>query len=123
MKTSLLRHIKKETHIRNVKDGLHNQTKLNSIKTDIIKAMRNLSYFTFKSELSFDNFPTLIATVIKCNVELGNINHSKYYIIKYLECLNQVLIDETVQWLDIQENNTVSVTLDIDMDMILILAI
>ena len=79
--------------------------------------MRYISYFAIKSELSFQNFPTLLATVIKCKVELGNINHSEYYIVKYLECLNRILIDETVKWLDAQEDNTVSVTLDIGKDM------
>ena len=61
-----------------------------NIKTDIMKAMRNLSYFAIKSELSFKFVPALLATVIKCKVELGNINHSPEYVVKYLECLDWV---------------------------------
>lgn len=113
MKKSLLKHIKKETHLRNLEDSINKQNGEHNVKANIMKAMRNLSYFAIKSELSFQNFPILLATVNKCNIELGNINHSQYYIVKYLECLNRVLIDETVEWLNVQEDNTVSVTLDI----------
>ena len=115
MKGALIKHLLKETHLKNVRDCKQTETKLNTMKTDIMMAMRNLSYFAVKSELSFENFPTLIATVNRCNVELGNINHSSYYITKYLKCLDQILIDETVEWLNSQEDNTVSVTLDIGM--------
>ena len=72
--------------------------------------------FCHKIWIKLKNVPALLATVIKCKVELGNINHSPEYIVKYLECLDRVLIDETVDWLKLQEDNTVSVTLDIGMD-------
>ena len=54
-----------------------------------------------------------MATVHRCKVDLGNINHSEKYIVKYLECLNEVLIESTIGWLKMQEDDSVSITLDI----------
>ena len=53
MKSSLLKHVKKDIHIKSTKDCLQTQTNVTNIKTDIMKAMINLSNFAIKSELSF----------------------------------------------------------------------
>lgn len=112
-KTALLRHIKKETHIKSVESKAETNTVITTKKNEIMSAMRNLSYFAVKSGVSFHNFPSLMATVHRCKVDLGNINHSEKYIVKYLECLNEVLIESTIGWLKMQEDDSVSITLDI----------
>lgn len=112
-KTALLRHIKKETHIKSVESKAETNTVITTKKNEIMSAMRNLSYFAVKSGVSFHNFPSLMATVHRCKVDLGNINHSEKYIVKYLECLNEVLIESTIGWLKMQEEDSVSITLDI----------
>ena len=75
--------------------------------------MRHMTYFATRSNFSFDDFPKLLATVDRCNVDLGKINHSRRYIVTYLKLLNEVLIESTSDWLQTQENDSVTITLDI----------
>ena len=82
-------------------------------KKDIMKSIRYLAYFTINSNLSFENYPQLLATVNSCDVPIGNINHSRHYITKHLTLVDNILIEDTKGWLNEQKDQSVSVTLDI----------
>ena len=51
--------------------------------------------------------------IFRCNVEVGNINHTTFFIRKYLVLVDDILIDDTKLWLDEQKDHTVTITLDI----------
>ena len=44
---------------------------------------------------------------------MGNINHTTFFIRKYLVLVDDILIDDTKQWLAEQKDQTVTITLDI----------
>ena len=114
MKTAIERHVTKDIHIKHVRSSKAFQGKVEQKKLQIMDTMRNLSYFAVKSELSFSNFPLLLGTVSRCDVDLGNINHTRAYVTKYLECLNRVLMEDTSTWLQFKkEDDSVTVTLDV----------
>ena len=61
--------------------------------------------------LPFEQFPYLIATVNRFEVELGNINHSRGFISTFTLLLNKILYNKTEQW--ITETKDITITLDI----------
>ena len=73
--------------------------------------MAHLSYFSLKSNLSFQQIENLIGTGGVCGLDVGDINHSSKYIIKFLSLSNICLINKTCEWAKKQDNLTV--TLDI----------
>ena len=73
--------------------------------------MRHLAYFTVKSNLPLEQFETFLATSHSCGLELGNINHSRLFVTKFLSLVDTQLISKTLSWFKDQEN--VTITLDI----------
>ena len=73
--------------------------------------MRHISYFVLKSNLPFEQFPSLLATANCCGLELGDLNHSRYFIVKFLEVVNEELIKKTIKWFEEQQD--ITITLDI----------
>ena len=73
--------------------------------------MRHLAYFTLHSNLPFEQFSTLLATVNKCGLNLGDINHTKEFIVPFLDLVNEELLKKTTEWVNHQEELTI--TLDI----------
>ena len=61
--------------------------------------------------MPFNNFNSFLSTVNRCGVDLGNLNHSQHYLHKFTLLLDQVLKQNTEQWLKIE--NEVTITLDI----------
>ncbi len=61
--------------------------------------------------MPFEQFPAFIATVNRCDVELGNVNHSKEFIRKYTLLLNKIIYSQTENW--IKEHSELTITLDI----------
>ena len=68
-------------------------------------------YFTLKCKLPFNRFENYCATNVSCGLEIGNINHSRTFIQKYLSLINDELIKKTLDWFD--EQTDITVTLDI----------
>ena len=62
--------------------------------------MRNLAYFTIKSNLSFENFLSLLATVDFCGLNLGDINHSRTFITQFIELVDIELVKKTALWFE-----------------------
>ena len=48
------------------------------------------------SSLSFAEYPQLLATANQCHVEIGDINHTRAFISKYCDYVDNELKDETV---------------------------
>ena len=63
------------------------------------------------SSLSFKEYPKLLATVNRCKVQVGNINHSPWIIEKYCDMVGAELFERTVDWL--KQQKSVTITLDI----------
>ena len=51
--------------------------------------------------------------ISRCNIEIGNINHSPSFIKKYASLVDDILIEDTNVWLNQQKDKSVSITLDI----------
>ena len=51
--------------------------------------------------------------IFRCDVAIGNINHSTQFIKNYLTLVDDVLIEDTALWLKNQKDQSVSITLDI----------
>ena len=49
----------------------------------------------------------------RCNVSIGNINHSPRFIVQYLKLVDDILIEDTALWLNKQKDRSISITLDI----------
>ena len=70
-----------------------------------------MAYITIKCNLPFNQLKKLCATNYSSGLEIGNLNHSRFFIDKFLELVNNELIKKTVAWLDNQKH--VTVTLDV----------
>ena len=112
-KRSLLRHLDQSKHTKAAEEYSAEHRLLTDKRKSIMNAIRYLSYFAIKSNLAFDNYPQLLATVNRCDVEIGNINQSSYFIQNYLALIDDILVEDTVSWLNDQKDQTVSITLDI----------
>ena len=73
--------------------------------------MRQLAYFTVRSNLPFNQFPNLLATVNSCGLNLGDINHTESFIDAFLTLVNEELCKKTADWFN--SENEVTATLDI----------
>ena len=63
LKSILLGHLNREKHIKAAEKYSKEQSILRDKRKDIMDAIRYLAYFAIKSNLSFGNYPTLLATV------------------------------------------------------------
>ena len=110
-KRKLMEHLQSNAHHKAVKDELKQSAVIFTTKEKIFKSMRHLAYFTLKSNLPFDQFPSLLATANCCGVELGDINHTRNFVVAFLDLVNAELVDKTVKWFE--EQDEVTCTLDI----------
>ena len=62
-KQTLLEHLCKEKHIKATEKYSKKQSFYKDKRKDIMDAIRYLAYFAIKSNLSFGNYPTLLATI------------------------------------------------------------
>ena len=111
LKQKVIKHIQSSEHVKASTEYKQLQTKVSSIKAEIFHSMRQLAYFTIKSNLPFQQFPALLATVNCCGLGLGDINHSEYFIRSFLDLINNELCRKTVEW--IKDCEEVTITLDI----------
>ena len=111
MKSALIKHITSQSHKNSLSEEQIQQSKTRKIKDNISTSMRQLSYFCLKSNMAFEQFDKLLATVNFCNLELGNINHSSQFIKKFLMLIDTEIILKTAEWFKVQEN--ITITLDI----------
>ena len=110
MKSSLIRHLREYRHTVRAIQHLQ-ERRLKVSKVEVHNAMQHLLFFCLKSSLSFKQYPKLLATANRCKVQVGNINHSPWFIEKYCDMVGAELFDRTVDWL-IQQKS-VTITLDI----------
>ena len=110
-KRSVIRHVKLLSHEDNVNQFLKQKQINSSIRQQIAEHMRHLSYFATKTAMPFSQFGAFLATVNRCGVDLGNINHSERYITEYTMLLDKVLRSRTEQW--ILSETDLTITLDI----------
>ena len=69
------------------------------------------AYFCIQSNLPFAQFENLLGTSSKCGLQLGDINHTGEFIIKFLHLVNLKLIKKTYDW--VYEQGHLTVTLDV----------
>ena len=111
VKYSVFCHLKTDSHNTFYKEHMKEKAIIHDKKEKIFKTMRHLAYFTVKSNLPLEQFETFLATSHSCGLELGNINHSRLFVTKFLSLVDTQLISKTVSWFKDQEN--VTITLDI----------
>ncbi len=99
------------THEENDHEFAQQHKFKSSSREEVSRCMRHFSYFEAKSSMPFNNFNAFLSTVNRCGVDLGNLNHSQHYLHKYTLLLDQVLKQNTEQWLKLK--NEVTITLDI----------
>ena len=110
-KASLRDHIMSDFHQKSLKEELNERTIVHKKKDEIFKTVRHMAYFSLKSNLPFEQFPSLLATTNACGLEIGDINHSRKFITNFLELLNSELEKKTATWF--LENDNITLTLDI----------
>ena len=110
-KKKVVKHLKSSTHTNSVTVERQHIDKVCKLKADIHTSMRHLAYYTLHSNTPFEQFPILLATVNKCGVNLGDINHTRKFIVIFLELVNDELYKKTYKWFNDQKE--VTVTLDI----------
>ena len=111
LKRTLIKHISCQTHQTSLKQEDDHNRKNKQLKKSISHSMRQMAYFTLKCKLPFNQFENYCATNVSCGLEIGNINHSRTFIQKYLSLINDELIKKTLDWFD--EQTDITVTLDI----------
>ena len=79
-KIKLTDHLMSDIHQMSLKEEMTHNAKYYKVKHDIYSNMRQISYFMLKANVPFVQFPALLATVQGCNVELGDINHTKVFL-------------------------------------------
>ena len=111
LKQILIRHVTGLRHEENAAEYAQRERQKLSSRQQIAVCMRHLSYFAAKTAMPFSQFSQFLATVNRCGVELGNINHSKWYITEFTLLLDNILKVHTEEWL--LSENEVTLTLDI----------
>lgn len=111
LKKAIIRHISKVSHEKNAHELALKQRFKTSAREEVSRCMRHLSYFAAKTSMPFSTFNYFLSTVNRCGVDLGNINHSEFYIRKYTQLLDQILKKNTVNW--VKEKKDITITLDI----------
>ena len=111
LKTSLARHLETHTHKKAFEKELNEKIATDKTKEEIFNAMAHLSYFCLKSNLCLNQFENLMGTAGICGLELGDINHSKAFISKFMSLSNISLVNKTCEWA--KKQDFLTVTLDI----------
>ena len=111
LKITLAKHVDSHIHKRAMEKELKERFVTDKTKQDIFNSMLHLSYYSIKSYTAFQQFENLIATAGICGLELGDINHSKWFIVKFMNLVDTCLIKKTSQWA--KEQEILTVTLDI----------
>ena len=111
VKQKLAQHLMTDSHNKAVSQEMKDAAETLKVKDQIFQSMRQLAYFGIKSNLPLDQFSSLLATVNTCGLDLGDINHSRTFITKFLELINIELVKKTVQWF--HDQSEITLTLDI----------
>ena len=93
LKMALLRHICREKHIKAADKYCREQSLFKDKKKNVIDVIRYLSYFAIKSNLSFDNYPTLLATVNRYDISIFNCYCVSPFIVFFLLVWFQSLLE------------------------------
>ena len=87
----LHRHLKECRHtVKAIKHLQERNIKVSKVE-EVHNALQYLLYFCLDSSLSFEEYPKLLATVNRCNVQAGNINHSTWFIKQYCDMVGAEL--------------------------------
>ena len=92
LKIVLSKHLISDAHQTSLTTEKNNELAKSKVKDGILKSMRHWAYFTLKSGLSLEQFPSLLATANVCGLELGDINHSRLFITQFLELIDIELV-------------------------------
>ena len=96
LKTTLITHLDNVHHCDAVVEHFKNEKAYHTSKNDVHDNLRSLLFFCLMSSLSFAEYPQLLATANQCHVEIGDINHTRAFISKYCDYVDNELKDETV---------------------------
>ena len=107
----MVRHIESQTHFNSLKKESEYNHQYKKSKENIAHAMRQHAYFALKSNMPFEQFEKYCATTVSSGLDIGNINHSRYFIEHFLELIDKELIKMTAEWFPNQEH--VTITLDV----------
>ena len=83
--------LKSDFHTNHVTTENEHTEKVFKFKAAIHNSMPHLAYFTLHSNLLFEQFSTLLATVNKCGLNFGDINHKKEFV-PFLDLVNDELL-------------------------------
>lgn len=112
-KASLLRHMKKNVHTNALIQDQETQERIRPIQDDICRYMRFLSYYIIKTNTAFQLFPTLIAVARRCDIITGDTNQSRNFVTDLTVLLEKVMLENTQNWLEAQDDRSVTLVTDI----------
>ena len=104
-KITLIKHIESQTHNKSLKHNHDFDTKNKRTKDAVSHSMRQMAYFTIKCNLPFNQFENYCATNFSCGLEIGNINHSRRFILTFLDLVSEKLVKKTADWFSEQKYN------------------
>ena len=70
LKLHLLRHLSREKHMKAADKYSREQSLFKDKRKDIMDVIRYLAYFAIKSNLSFANYPSLLATINRYDIHM-----------------------------------------------------
>ena len=122
LKKTIRRHVSEsEVHRRNLKEMELNKNEIESASDDIKRNLRYLVYYILRTNTAFLSFPKLLATVYQCDMEIGNINHSRDFVSRILPLIDDILQENTKNW--IMQQGHISISLDIGTVMGLVILV
>ena len=110
-KQSLVRHIQSDSHWTEKKGCAKKKEELDEEIEKIKQTLRHLVYYVIKTNTAFLRFPTLLATAFQCGLQIGDINHTRDFARRILPLINDVLQENTKEWL--HDQTKMSISLDI----------
>ena len=63
LKQHVVKHLNQNVHFKAYQAEMSEQAKISKVKDLVFNSMRHLSYFTLKSNLAFEQFPSLLASM------------------------------------------------------------
>ena len=94
LKKSIKRH-QKETCIN---DEIADQETLIKSKQAGLAVART-AYLVIKERQPFSKFPMMLLNLKLCNVNIGNINHSRFFLSSFLPCIKKALVERFIKYL------------------------
>ena len=89
---ALKKHIKLDSHKKNVNDDLVIVKKVDVRNREMGRCIGTFSYFIYYNNISFKLFTSFMLWFTLCNIDMGEVNHSTHFVENFVTSVYQVLL-------------------------------